>query len=343
MGSSTDGSPAAQDALPGQIEEPPQEASGRGLFGRILSAFNPSGDQEAAARSGAEATGLAVLRDLRVDDVAIPKAEIVAVPADIGKEELVGVFRTEGLSRLPVYDGTLDHPVGLVLLKDLALNYGFGAAPAFDLKGILRPILYAPPSMASGVLLQRMQKERIHMALVIDEYGGVDGLVTIEDLIETVIGAIEDEHDEEEGALWKEEAPGVIAAQSIAPLDELEEGLGIRLRGADEDDEMDTIGGLVFLRTGRVPATGEVVVLENGIEIEILDADSRRIKRLRLRLPGAERAAETTAALAGAGLAGNGETGAGGSGVGGSGADGSGIGTPGTHNSKARSSRTGAG
>jgi magnesium and cobalt transporter len=154
---------------------------------------------------------------MRVDDVAIPKAEIVAVPLDIGKDDLVEVFREHGFSRLPVYKGTLDHPQGLVLLKDLALQHGFGAAGRFSLKRLLRPILYAPPSMPTGVLLQKMQKDRAHMALVIDEYGGVDGLVTIEDLIETVIGEIEDEHDEDEGALWVEEKPGVILAQSTAP------------------------------------------------------------------------------------------------------------------------------
>lgn len=128
------------------------------------------------------------------------------------------------------------------------------------------------------------------MALVIDEYGGVDGLVTIEDLIETVIGQIEDEHDEDEGALWKEEKPGVILAQSTAPLEEIEAALGIPLRMAEEDEEIDTLGGLVFLRSGRVPARGEVIEHESGVQFEIVDADPRRIKRLRVRVPvpGAE-------------------------------------------------------
>ena len=134
------------------------------------------------------------------------------------------------------------------------------------------------------------------MALVIDEYGGVDGLVTIEDLIETVIGEIEDEHDEDEGALWKEEKPGVILAQSTAPLEEIETALGIRLRTGEEDEEIDTLGGLVFLRIGRVPARGEVVDHESGAEIEIVDADPRRIKRLRIRLPAAVAAAAAEAA-----------------------------------------------
>src|SRR5690606_34819358 len=170
-------------------------------------------------------------------------------------------------------------------------THGFGANGRFSLKRLLRPILYAPPSMPTGVPLQKMQKERAHMALVIDEYGGVDGLVTIEDLIETVIGEIEDEHDEVEGALWKEEAPGVILAQSTAPLEEIEAALGLKLRAEGEVEDVDTIGGLVFLRTGRVPARGEVVDHESGAHIEIVDADPRRIKRLRIRLPDAEGAA----------------------------------------------------
>jgi magnesium and cobalt transporter len=219
------------------------------------------------------------------------KADIVAVPLDIGKDDLVAVFRKHGFSRLPVYKGTLDQPQGLVLLKDLALQHGFGATGRFSLKRLLRPILYAPPSMATGVLLQKMQKERAHMALIIDEYGGVDGLVTIEDLIETVIGEIEDEHDEDESALWKEEAPGVILAQSAAPLEEIEAALGLALRSGEEDEEIDTLGGLVFQRSGHVPAKGEVITHENGVTFEILDADPRRIKRLRVRLPAQDQGA----------------------------------------------------
>jgi magnesium and cobalt transporter len=288
MGSSNDGSTAAPGALQDLTEDDRSDPAQRGFFGRLLSAFSPGSETAAQAASDAlparNTPGLGALRRMRVDDVAIPKVEIVAVPLDIGKDELVAVFREHGFSRVPVYKGTLDHPQGLVLLKDLALQHGFGASGRFSLKRLLRPILFAPPSMPTGVLLQKMQKERVHMALVIDEYGGVDGLVTIEDLIETVIGEIEDEHDEDEGALWKEEKPGVILAQSTAPLEEIEAALGIRLRTGEEDEEIDTLGGLVFLRTGRVPARGEVVDHESGAEIEIVDADPRRIKRLRVRL-----------------------------------------------------------
>ena len=128
-------------------------------------------------------------------------------------------------------------------------------------------MLYAPPSMPVGVLLQKMQNDRVHMALVIDEYGGVDGLVTIEDLIETVIGEIEDEHDEAEGALWVMEKPGVFLAQAPAPLEDIEAAIGLRLRTDEDDEEIDTLGGLVFLRTGRVPARGEIVPHESGVRV----------------------------------------------------------------------------
>jgi magnesium and cobalt transporter len=296
MGSNSDGSNAAQGARD-LTQDDGQERAQRGFLGRLLSAFSsstetaaPPGADLAAAHSassvpGSGLPGIGNLRRLRVDDVAVPKVEIVAVPLDIGKDDLVEVFREHGFSRVPVYKGTLDQPQGLVLLKDLALQHGFGASGRFSLKRLLRPVLYAPPSMPIGVLLQKMQRERVHMALVIDEYGGVDGLVTIEDLIETVIGEIEDEHDEEEGALWKEERPGVFVAMANAPLEEIETATGLRLRHDEDDEEIDTLGGIVFLRTGRVPARGEIVPHESGAEFEVIDADPRRIKRVRIRLP----------------------------------------------------------
>jgi magnesium and cobalt transporter len=266
----------------------------RKFFGRILGKLNPTASESVDAApvqpAGSPAPqvlpGLGNLRRMRVEDVAIPKVAIAAVPVTISRDDLVDVFREQGFSRMPVFKGTLDSPLGLIHLKDLALEHGFaqGAPTRFSLRKMLRPLLFAPPSMPIGVLLQKMQRERIHMALVIDEYGGVDGLVTIEDLIEQVIGEIEDEHDEDEGALWKEEKPGVILAQSTAPLEEIEAALGLPLRMGEEDEEIDTLGGLVFLRSGRVPARGEVVEHESGVQFEIVDADPRRIKRVRVRL-----------------------------------------------------------
>jgi magnesium and cobalt transporter len=306
MGSSSDGSPAARGALHDDDNSDEADQAPRGFFGRILDALTPSepkgdGPLETSAGQvplpqGSGQLGLANLRKLRVDDVAIPKVEIAAVPLDIGKDDLVEAFRQHGFSRLPVFKGTLDHPQGLVLLKDLALQHGFGATGRFSLKKLLRPVLFAPPSMPAATLLQKMQRDRVHMALVIDEYGGVDGLVTIEDLIETVIGEIEDEHDEEEGALWKEERPGVYVAMANAPLEEIESAIGLRLRQDEDDEEIDTLGGIVFLRTGRVPSRGEVVPHESGAEFEVMDADPRRIKRVRIRLPEAVAEKERAAA-----------------------------------------------
>ena len=290
MGSSSDGSAASATAA----TDNEGEAGQRGFFGRLIDAFSPDQTQpkpdaqkDAAPTAQVAAShGIINLRRLRVDDVAVPKVDIVAVAMDIGKDALVAVFREHGFSRVPVYKGTLDHPQGLILLKDLALQHGFGSAARFSLKRMLRPVLYAPPSMPVGVLLQKMQRERVHMALVIDEYGGVDGLVTIEDLIETVIGEIEDEHDEAEDTLWKEEKPGVFLAQATAPLAEFEHAIGVTLRTDEDDQDIDTLGGLVTLRTGRMPARGEIVPHESGVEFEVVDADPRRIKRLRVRLPG---------------------------------------------------------
>ena len=231
--------------------------------------------------------GMLNLRRMRVEDVVVPRADIISVPDTISKADLVKVFRESGLTRLPVYSGTLDTPVGLAHLKDLALKHGFnGKSTAFDLQELLRPLLFVPPSMPIGVLLAKMQTERRHMALVIDEYGGVDGLVTIEDLIEQVIGEIEDEHDLDEGHNFSREKPGVYMAFAKTPLEEFEAEIGLKLTDHDDIDgeEIDTLGGLVFMLAGHVPARGEVVPHPEGPEFEVVDADPRRIKRMRVRI-----------------------------------------------------------
>ena len=236
--------------------------------------------------SGPTSFGMSNLRRLRVEDVSIPRVEITAIGSDTSLDDLVAVFRESGNTRLPVYDGELDNPIGLVHLKDIALKHGFNGKPdEFDVCKNMRPLLYAPPSMPIGVLLQKMQNDRTHMALVIDEYGGDDGLVTIEDLIEQVIGEIEDEHDVEEDRPWSLEKEGSYLALARAPLDEFEAEIGLRLLEEGEDEEIDTLGGLVFKLTGRVPTRGEVVRHSSGAEFEVIDADPRRIKRLRVRIP----------------------------------------------------------
>ncbi|MGV6811980.1 MAG: transporter associated domain-containing protein [Brevirhabdus sp.] len=289
MGEQGEGSPTAAHSAQSR------EATGEGgVFSRLRALFGGGTDHQVDTHSNANGTvppgvpavGMANLRRMRVEDVAIPKVEVVAVAHDIGKAELVEVFRESGLTRLPVYKGTLDTPIGFVHLKDFALKYGFnGQGGKFSLAPMVRKLIYAPPSMGIGVLLQKMQSERIHMALVIDEYGGVDGLVTIEDLIEQVIGEIEDEHDPEEDDLWLEEKPGCYLVQARTPLDEFEAQIGMHLMPEEENEEIDTLGGLVFVLTGSVPARGEVISHPSGAEIEVVDADPRRIKRLRVRLP----------------------------------------------------------
>jgi len=262
-----------------------------GFFSRVIGALSPAeseNDVQPAASSGERGvTGMGNLRRMRVDDVMIPKADITAVSVTSSLEELVGVFKDSGLTRIPVYDGTLDTPVGLAHLKDLALQFGFnGTSKAFDLADLARPLVFVPPSMTIGVLLTKMQAERRHMALVIDEYGGVDGLVTIEDLIEQVIGQIEDEHDIDEGVYWSEEKPGEYLALAKTPLSDFEALVGLSLTDHDDvdEEEIETLGGLVVMLSGRVPARGEVVVHPDGPEFEVMDADPRRIKRLRVRM-----------------------------------------------------------
>jgi len=291
MGDSTEASSGAAQGAQADSQDSDEQQGG--FFRRIFDAFSPA--ENGSERDGTNAVarmagpGMGNLRRLTVEDVAVPKAEIIAVPVDISKTDLVQVFRDSGLTRLPVYEGTLDSPVGMAHLKDFALSYGFnGKGGKFSLEPLLRPLLYVPPSMPIGVLLQKMQTERRHMALVIDEYGGVDGLVTIEDLIEQVVGEIADEHDTEDDALWVQERPGTYLAQAKAPLDEFEQEIGQSLTDAKEidEEEIDTLGGLVFMLLGRVPVRGEMVEHPGGAVFEVVEADPRRIKRLRVRLPG---------------------------------------------------------
>lgn len=263
--------------------------SSRGFLGRFFDALTGGDDEPAdpAERPAQVAPGMVNLRRMRVDDVAVPKAQMVVAPQTSSLSDLVDLFREHGFSRLPIYDETLDSPLGMVHLKDLALKHGFGGNGEFHLRPMLRPLLYVPPSMSIGVLLQQMQQKRIHMALVIDEYGGVDGLLTIEDLIEQVIGEIEDEHDEAEGALWVQERPGQWLIQGHAPLSDVEAETGLTLTTEEHDEDLDTLGGLVFMLAGHIPTVGEVIPHATGAEIEVVDVDPRRIKRVRLRLPAA--------------------------------------------------------
>jgi len=279
MDDTTDGSSAAQGAQDGTEPEP------RGLFSRLFDAFSPDEDEGQGERLGRTLPGLANLQRMRVEDVAVPKAEIVAFGHDTSLPDIVQEFRTSGYSRIPVYEDTLDKPMGLLLLKDLALQYGFNGHHDLNLAPLLRPILYVPPSMPLSVLLRKMQADRTHMALVIDEYGGVDGLVTIEDLLEQVVGEIEDEHDTDEEVTIQRVDDTTYMVDARTPLEDLAEELGMSLDYEDMDEEVDTLGGLVFVLSGHVPVRGEVVEHPSGLEFEVIEADPRRIRRLRVHLP----------------------------------------------------------
>lgn len=238
-------------------------------------------------------------KELRVEDVMVPRGEIVAIAETVPLADLLTAFAAAGHSRLPVFRGTLDEPVGMVHVKDLmdwlitaaradsaesGLNLG-----AADLSktiaevNITRELIFAPPSMSALDLLVRMQNRHIHLALIIDEHGGTDGLVSIEDLLEEVVGDIEDEHDADEAPLISEDRDGLIA-DARAEIEAVEQKIGIPLT-SENDENVDTLGGLVFTMLGRVPARGEVVQHPTGLEFEVLDADRRRVKTLRLRLP----------------------------------------------------------
>jgi magnesium and cobalt transporter len=302
-----DGSPLP-DALSGGREDGQDgEQPPSSLIARLLRAF--SGDDEAspepapmtalARRAAAEERAMLLnvikMRDQRVEDVMIPRADIVAAPDTATLDELVAVFREASLTRVPIYRETLDDPVGFVHLKDLAFAYGFDGEEArkrFDVSKHLRPLLYVPPSMATAKLLERMQASRRHIALVIDEYGGVDGLVTIEDLVEQIVGDIEDEHDDADPIPWREEAPGVWVCDARADIAEFEAAAGVSLDAETLAEDVDSLGGLVFTLSHRVPERGEVIQHPAGHEFEVLDADPRRIKRLRVTLAGRAAATE---------------------------------------------------
>ncbi|MEO1562324.1 MAG: hemolysin family protein [Pseudomonadota bacterium] len=267
----------------------PEEPSSRGPFAWLFGA-----KQEQPADADGTSHTIHSLRSVRVDDVAVPRADIVAIDMGAPLSAMIKTFKDSGYSRLPVYEDSLDNPLGLVHLKDLALKYGFNGSKATKptIKRLIRPLIFAPPSMPVSVLLQRMQSERTHMALVIDEYGGVDGLVTIEDLVELVVGEIADEHDVDEDHSWSQREDGSFQVQARADLKEFEQVLGVDLADDTDDEEIDTLGGLVFMMVGRVPGRGEVIRHPKGFDFEIADADARRIKRVIVRRRKAKLAAE---------------------------------------------------
>ena len=226
-------------------------------------------------------------QSLSVADVMTPRADITAVELSTPFDALVAAFADSEHSRLPVYRESLDDPVGVAHLKDvfklLSGPGGKRTAEGAVLPRLKRETLYVPASMRAADLLVRMQASRIHMAMVIDEFGGVDGLVTLEDVIEAVVGEIDDEHDEAAAIQIVARAGGVYEIDARVALEELEAALGRSLATPDMDEDIDTAAGLVSALAGRVPQRGEVIAHPAGLDFEITDADPRRVKRLRLR------------------------------------------------------------
>lgn len=322
-------------------QEPQQE----GLFGRIKSVLGlksaPSIREDLAvalenSRAAEDSSfspeeramlkNILGLRGKRVDDVMVPRADIVAVPLDISLGDLLKVFQTAGHSRLPVYNETLDDPRGMVHIRDfvawlasraaiaarrsrkvrdseaaregeavkpatareaaLALGNITLSTPLSSVKSLTRNVLFVPPSMPPIDLLAKMQATRTQLALVIDEYGGTDGLVSMEDIVEIVLGDIEDEHDEDDGDMIVASGEGIFTADARADLEDVAAAIGLEMHEDEIEADVDTLGGWLVTLAGRVPVRGEIVPGPGSLEFEILDADPRRVKRVRIHTAG---------------------------------------------------------
>jgi CBS domain containing-hemolysin-like protein len=325
-------SPNSPERAPGETRNLPAvipveipRSNGDGWLARVLraifSGWRPNSiraDLQDVLETGARESGFSPaesamlsnilgLRERRVADVMLPRADIIAVQADISLGELMKVFERAGHSRLVVYKDTLDDALGMVHIRDLlalmTVRAAEGAngksrrrkplAAGLDLKAvdlsmplsaanIMREILFVPPSMPAIDLLAKMQATRIHLALVIDEYGGVDGVVSMEDIVEQIVGEIEDEHDEDEMPGVVAQVDGSFLADARASLEDVTAIVGAEFNVGDVANEVDTLGGYLFTRTGRVPVRGELVPGPGPFEIEVLDADPRRVKKLKI-------------------------------------------------------------
>ena len=229
--------------------------------------------------------------ELRVEDVIVPRADIDAVEESTPMGALLDIFSQAGHSRLPVFRESLDDPIGMVHIKDVIglLTPKNGSGASFDVEGapiskIRRDILFVPPSMPVVDLFLKMQATRVHMALVIDEYGGTDGLVTIEDIVEEIVGEIEDEHDIDESPQIRSLQDGTFSVDARFAVEEAEKVLDAKLMPEDLEDDIDTLGGLIVSLVERVPQRGELISHPSGLDFEVTDADPRRIKRLRISI-----------------------------------------------------------
>jgi magnesium and cobalt transporter len=260
---------ALRDALEEIIEE--AEAEGEG----------PEDGEPITASERGLLRNIIRLRDSSASDVMVPRVDITAVPEDISQAALLAEFSAHGHSRLPVYRESLDDIIGFVHIKDLLTSRAGG--PAFDLKASLRQVLFVAPSMRVLDLLLQMRLSRQHLALVVDEFGGIDGLITIEDLVEQIVGEIEDEHDISEGPKLIPRPDGTLTADGRATIEEFEQRVGPVLTPEEREADIDTLGGLVVHLADRVPSRGELIPHPSGLVFEVRDADPRRVKRVRVR------------------------------------------------------------
>ncbi|RWJ78304.1 MAG: HlyC/CorC family transporter [Mesorhizobium sp.] len=313
---------SSPSTITGSFASEPSPA-GPSLFDRVLGLFRQRNGTslreeiadalaETASDAGAFSPGeramlnnILRLREVRVEDVMVPRADIEAVEITTNLGDLLGLFEQSGHSRMPVYSETLDDPRGMVHIRDVLAHITkiarvrkgrttrkTAAATLLDLAKVdltrtigdltlIRPVLFVPPSMLASDLMGRMQAMRTQMALVIDEYGGTDGLVSLEDIVEMVVGDIEDEHDEDE-LMITQTGEGVFVVDGKAEIDDVAKMIGEDFAAGEHGEYVDTIGGMIFNTLGRVPARGEVVQAIPGFEFHVLDADPRRVKRVRI-------------------------------------------------------------
>jgi CBS domain containing-hemolysin-like protein len=268
--------PTLREQLEEKITEHEEEAAEDG------EAEEDDGDLSASER--------VMLRNLlhfsehRVDDVMVPRSDILGIPDDASFAEAVAAFAEHGHSRMPVYQETLDSITGMIHIKDLFAVLAEGKERPDSLEPFIRQPRFVPQSMGVMELLEEMRRTRTHLAIVIDEYSGTEGLVTIEDLVEEIVGEIEDEHDDEPEALFSEVSPGIWDADARTELDDIAEAVDPKL--AEVDGDVDTLGGLAFVIAGQVPQAGETLLHEeSGWKIEVLEGDERRVTRVRLHMP----------------------------------------------------------
>ena len=297
--------PSGRRATPGNGDAPDEPRRRGGLFG-WLKGLRPGRNGDSSLRDSVEAlieereeradpidpqeriliANVLNLGTVTVSDVMVPRADIAAVEVTTALDKVVAEMTGPGHSRLPVYRGTLDEAIGMVHIRDVlnVLQRSNDGKRRGGLRKLVRPVLFVAPSMRVLDLLLQMRKGRVHLALVVDEFGGIDGLVTIEDLVEEIVGEIEEEHEAAAAPRMESGPDGTLIVDARLPIEEFETRVGPVLSGSEEEGDVDTLGGFVSALTGRVPVRGELVVHDaSGLEFEVMEADPRRVKRLRVR------------------------------------------------------------